>query len=67
MNINSFNLTLLEVKMFYNDNTGSAKANGKEPKSGLGQVFNIKLVRLIMYAMEQRTFKNVSNCSNTNI
>ena len=53
--------------MFYNDNPGSAKADGREPKSGLGQVFNIKLVLFIMYAMAQRTFNNVNNCSNTNI
>ncbi len=30
---------------------GSAKANGREPKSCLGQVFNFKLGHFVMYAM----------------
>ncbi len=30
---------------------GSAKANGREPKSCLGQVFNFKLDRFVMHAI----------------
>ena len=33
------------------DAPGSAKANGREPKSCLGQVFNFKLGHFVMYAM----------------
>jgi hypothetical protein len=45
----------------------SAKANGREPKSCLGQVLKFKLGCFIMYAMEQRTLKNVNNFLNTNL
>jgi hypothetical protein len=31
--------------------SGSAKANGREPKSCLGRVFNFKLGPLVMYAI----------------
>ncbi len=39
----------------YNDPLGSTKANGREPKTGLGPVFNIKLgcfddVYVLIYA-----------------
>jgi hypothetical protein len=33
--------------------SGSAKANGREPKSCLGRVFNFKLGYSIMYAIAQ--------------
>jgi hypothetical protein len=32
-------------------NLGSAKGNGREPKSCLGRVFNFKLGPFVMYAM----------------
>ncbi len=31
--------------------SGSAKANGREPKSCLGRVFNFKLVPFVLYAI----------------
>jgi hypothetical protein len=33
------------------DAQGSAKDNGKDPKSCMGQVFNFKLGHFVMYAM----------------
>ncbi len=47
-------LSTLFIKTF-SAVAGSAKANGREPKTGLGRVFNYKLgcyddVRVLMYA-----------------
>ncbi len=61
------------VKLFFVHDLNSkvlperAKANGREPKSCLGQVFKFKLGCFIMYAMEQRTLKNVNHYLNINI
>ncbi len=39
---------------------GSAKANGREPKSGLGHVFNFKLDRFAMRAIAWRILSRPS-------
>jgi hypothetical protein len=37
---------------------GSAKANGREPKSCLGRVFNFKLGHFVLYAITQHIQKH---------
>jgi hypothetical protein len=53
----NFKLEFLHQTFFkfsqHSDNSGSAKANWREPKSCLGQVFNCKLGYFVMYAIAQ--------------
>jgi hypothetical protein len=42
-----------QASLFVIVSQGSTKAHGREPKSGLGQVFNIKLGYFAMYALAQ--------------
>ncbi len=52
----------IKKKHFYvslKEPPGSAKANGRKPKSCLGQVFNFKLGHFVMYAMAWYIQKHV--------
>jgi len=48
INTNQFNSFKLET---YLQKAGSAKANGREPKSCLGRVFNFKVGHFVMHAL----------------